>query len=132
MPQPEWKKTGDNEFLLGENRITVMENSILYIEVIGEQTDEHARLINENIHMVLASVPGKMRQLINLNRSGKSSPLSRQVFKKLNDEHISEKVAVFGIHPVARVLAMFVTGITQQNNVRFFTNEVEALNWLRK
>jgi hypothetical protein len=131
MSQPAWKKTGKNQFILGENRITIMDHSIVYIEVIGEQTDEHARLILENLQMVMASMPGKIKQLVNLNQSGKSSLRSREVFKHLNDENISEKVAVFGIHPVARVLAMFVTGLTLQKNVRFFTNEEEALSWLR-
>ncbi len=132
MVQPLWQKIGDREYLLGENRIQILEDSIVYVEVVGEQTDEHAELIRKNVHIIAQSLPGKMRQLINLNNSGKSSPKCRELFKQLNEENISDRVAVFGMHPVARVLAIFVTGVTQQKHVRFFTNKEEALNWLRQ
>lgn len=132
MAQPLWQKIGDREYLLGENRIHILEDSIVYVEVVGEQTDDYAELIQENIHIIAQSLPGKMRQLVNLNNSGKTSPKCRELFKQMNEENFSERVAVFGMHPVARVLAIFVTGFTQQKHVRFFTNKEEAISWLRQ
>jgi hypothetical protein len=127
---PEWKQVNDTEFLLGENRIRLIYNKIIYIEVVGEQTDEHARLIRENYARLLVLANGRIKQLVNLNKSGKSSSLCRAVFRELNDESVSEKVAVYGLHPVAKVLASFVIGFQQHRNIRFFTDEKEALKWL--
>lgn len=125
------ERISNMEFKVGENIIRIIEDSILYIEVIGEQTDEYADAIKKNYEYIFSLFPGKIKQLINLNKSGKSSKASRDVFKKLNEHERTEKVAVYGIHPVARVLAAFVTGLTSKN-IMFFTNEKDALTWLKK
>jgi hypothetical protein len=42
------------------------------------------------------------------------------------------KVALIGMHPVARVLASFVIGMTRKEDLRFFKTEEEALAWLKE
>jgi len=126
----EWQKISGNEFRVGENRISILKDSVLLIEVIGEQTDEHAKVILENYKEIFNNIPGKVKQLVNLNKSGKSSHTSRMLFKELNENELTDKVAVYGVHPVARILAAFVIDITNKKNIRFFSNETDALSWL--
>jgi len=42
------------------------------------------------------------------------------------------KVALFGLNPVARVIASFVMGVTRKKDMRFFKTREEALAWLRE
>jgi len=42
------------------------------------------------------------------------------------------KVAVFGLHPVARVIASFVMGVSKNKDMRFFKAKEEALAWLKE
>ncbi len=131
-PQLCYKQISEKEFTIGENRITLLDNSTIYIEAIGEQTDEHAREILKLYQKLYSELPGKINQLVNLDRSGKSSPKARQVYEEMNNHESTHKVAVYGIHPVARVLAAFVTGIKGKKNIEFFTNKEDAMAWLKK
>lgn len=131
-PQFSYKQISEQEFTIGENRIVLLDNSTIYIEAIGEQTDDHAREILKLYQKLYSELPGKINQLVNLNRSGKSSPKARQVYEEMNNHERTYKVAVYGIHPVARVLAAFVTGLTEKKNIEFFTNKEEAMAWLNK
>jgi len=65
-----------------------------------------------------------------LNNCGKNEPGARLIWSQISDEENTNKVALFGMHPVARVLASFVMGITNRNNQRFFKTKEEAVNWL--
>jgi hypothetical protein len=131
-PQLSYQQISETEFTIGENRISLLDNSTIYIEAIGEQTDEHAREISKLYKKIYSDVQGKLKQLVNLNHSGKSSPKARQVYEEMNNHERTYKVAVFGIHPVARVLAAFVTGLTRKKNIEFFSNKEDALEWLNK
>ena len=44
----------------------------------------------------------------------------------------NEKIALFGIHPVARVIASFVMGATKKKDIRFFKSREEAFLWLKE
>lgn len=131
-PQLSYKQINEQEFTIGENRIVLLDNSTIYIEAIGEQTDDHAREILKLYQKLYSELPGKINQLVNLNRSGKSSPKARQVYEEMNNHERTYKVAVYGIHPVARVLAAFVTGLTEKKNIEFFINKEEAMAWLNE
>jgi len=127
----EWIQVTEKEFKIGENRISILDDSILFIEVIGEQTDDHARAIRQNFQHLFSLFPGKVKQLVDLNKSGKSSSAARELFKMLNDPKYTDKVAIMGMHPVARVLASFVIGTGKKKNVRIFSGREEALAWLK-
>jgi hypothetical protein len=127
-----WIKIGENEFQIGETKISILENSIIYIDAIGDQSAEYAQILREHYKEVFARIPGKAHQLVNLNQGGKSSPEAREVYKEINEYENCDKVAVFGMHPVARVLASFVMAITNKSDVKFFSTKDEAIAWLRQ
>jgi hypothetical protein len=129
--QLSYKQISEKDFTIGENLITLLDKTTIYIEAIGEQTDEHAREILKLYPILYTQLSGKINQLVNLNQSGKSSPKARQVYEEMNNHERTNKVAVFGMHPVARVLAAFVTGLSGTKNIEFFTNKEDALAWLK-
>jgi len=128
----EVKKISEKEIWVGENKTSLIEENIIHVISKGEQTTELATIQNK-INLGLASmVEGKISYLIDLNHSGKSSPEARSIWSKACEHENTYKVAVFGLHPVAKVIASFVFGITRKKDMRFFRSEDEARSWLLK
>lgn len=75
-------------------------------------------------------VNGKINYLVDLNKSGRNSPEARAAWKRACEDENVIKVAVFGLNPVARVLASFVMGVTKKKDIRFFIIKENALNWI--
>ncbi len=122
----------DKELAIGENRCVVLNNNIIFITAIDEQTDEIARLQEEGNTKLREQVKGKVSYLIDLNQAGKSTPEARKIWNKLSEDQGTHKVALYGMHPVARVLASFVMTITKKNEMEFFKTKEAALAWLKK
>ena len=73
-----------------------------------------------------------MNVFIDLNKAGKGSPEARKIWKKLTENEKTGRVAFFGLHPVARVLASFTMGVSKNKDMRFFKTREEALEWLKE
>jgi hypothetical protein len=125
-------QTGEKEFWIGDNKTVISDPNIIHVTVVGEQTDEIARLQRELFQKIFERTEGQVSYLIDLNRSGKNSPGARDTWKELNSHKKVYKDAVFGMNPVARVIASFVMGLSARKNQGFFKTESEALAWLAK
>ena len=124
----------EREIWVGENRLYLGEDNILYETLVGEQDEKTVLAIHEASKRLRNrnKFEGKVNILADINRTGKASPGARKAGQEvLKDEGIG-KVALFGVHPVARVLAAFILGIIRKKEVRFFKAKEEALAWLRK
>jgi hypothetical protein len=124
------KKISENEYRVGDNSIILKEDNIIYIISRGDATAEIADAVLRAHKSILSKYQGKVSHLINLNKAGKHSSEARKIWKKLSEHEKTHKVAIFGAHPVAKVIASFVIGVTNKKDIRFFTQEEEALNWL--
>lgn len=123
-------QVSEKEFRIGANTIRLNDN-IIYVIAEGEQTTEMAnahKILNEQL---LKNAGSKLSFLIDLNKAGKNSPEARQIWKEASEDDRIDKVASFGLHPVAKVLASFVIGISQKKNIHFFFTEKEAIQWLK-
>ena len=125
-------KEKDREIWVGENRIYLGEDNIVRLTILGEVDEETEIGINEACYKFMNMVEGKMHALIDLNRAGKTSPGARKRQKEISEHEKTGKVALFGLHPVARVVASFVMGISKNQDMRFFKTEEEALAWLKE
>ena len=114
-----------NGFHLGQD-------GIAYVTAIGEKDGQAAAEIREIALRVMATVEGKVHILVDLNRAGKQSPQARKIWQELSEHDKIGKVALYGLHPVARVLASFVIGVTRKKEMRFFKTKEEALAWIRE
>ena len=70
--------------------------------------------------------------LIDITKAKKQSPEARMTWKELSEHEKIEKIALFGLHPVARVLASFIIGQSKKKDMRFFKTKEEALAWLKE
>ncbi len=120
-----------DKYLVGNNETSLIESNIIYVIAKGEQTDELAEKQAEINAILIHKAGGKISYLINLNDCGKNSPGARTKWRDLSEEEETDKVAIFGMHPVAKVLASFVMKVSRKKNQQFFYMKDEALNWLK-
>lgn len=130
----EVRRISEKEIRIGENIDRLIEGNIIFVEAIGEQTKEIAELQWEICHELSKKIDGKTNFLIDLNKCGKNSPEARNIWQQFSDEENTEKVATYGIHPVARVIASFVINVSRKNKeggIKFFKTKKEAMDWLQ-
>ena len=122
----------DREIWVGESRFYLGEDNILYETVVGEQDEKTAITMQEATDKLMNMVEGKVNLLIDLNKTGRPSPEARKKEQEAFEDERIRKVALFGLHPVAQVIASFVMGVTRKKDMRFFKTKEEALAWLKK
>ena len=121
----------DREIWVGESRFYLGEDNILYVTVVGE-VDEKIALATKEADLKFKNiVEVKFDVLGDLNRAGQPSSEARKIWKEMAEHEKTGKIAMFGMHPVARVLASFITGVTKKKDMRFFKTKEEALKWLK-
>jgi hypothetical protein len=120
----------EKEFHVGGNKASLIEGNIIHVIVQGEQTAESSILQIEVNNKLASLVNGKINYLIDLNKSGRNSPEARAAWKRASEDENVIKVAVFGLNPVARVLASFVMGVTKKKDIHFFMTKEDAYRWL--
>ena len=125
-------KEEDREIWVGENRLYFGEDNICYITVVGEVDEEIAIAIKEADLKFKNTIEEKLNILADLNKAGHQSSEARKIWKDMTEGNKTGKVAMFGMHPVARVLASFVMGVSRNKDMRFFNSKDEALAWLKE
>ena len=122
----------DREILVGENTLYLGEDNVLCETLVGEQDEKTVLAIHEASVKLRSMVEERIDLLIDLNRTGKPSLGARKRGQEMLEDKGIGKVALFGLHPVARVLASFVLGITSKRDARFFKSKEEALAWFKE
>ena len=122
----------DREIWIGETRLYLGEDNIFYITVVGEVDGKTAAEVTEIDNKFKSMVEGKLNVLADLNKGGKQSVEARKIWKEMTEGDRTGKIAMYGMHPVARVLASFVMGVSRKKDMRFFKTKEEALAWLKE
>jgi len=128
----EVRQVSERKIWVGENQLYLGEDNIIYVIRVGEAGEEIATGITNTVLKLADLVNGKAKILTDLNKAGKSSFDARKIYQKHLEHKKFDKVALYGLHPVARVIAAFGIGITKKKDVRFFKTKEEALLWLKK
>ncbi len=122
----------EREIWIGESRFYLDEDNIIYAAPIGDIDEKMAIAIKENILKLANMVDGKVNSIIDLNKVGKPSIKARMIGKEALGHEKVGKLAFYGLHPVAKILASFAMGVSDNNNMRFFKTKKEALAWLKE
>lgn len=128
----EIKEVNEREFLVGESRMFLDEDRIITTVVVGETDEKKAIAFKEILLKLVNMAEGKICSLVDLNRAGKATSEARKIGQEMFYNEKTKKVALFGLHPVARVLASFVMRVTHKKDMRFFKTKEEALAWLKE
>ncbi len=128
----EIKQVSEREIWVGENKLYLGEDNILDITNVGEIDEKTAIAMKEALLKLMNMVEGKVHTLTDLNKAGKQSLKARKIKQEISESSKTGKLAVFGSHPVARVIASFIMGVTRKKDMRFFKTEEEAIVWLKE
>jgi hypothetical protein len=121
----------EKEIWIGESKLYLGDGNILYVEIVGDLTDDMAVPLKEGMLRLMNMVKGQVNVLADLNRAGKPSAEVKKRGKEVAENEKTGKGAMFGLHPVARVIASFWMGMARNEKVRFFKTRAEALSWLK-
>ena len=122
----------DTDIWVGESRLLLDEDYILYETVVGYIDEKDAIAFQDASEKLRSMVKGKVNTLVDLSRAGKPTPKAREVGRKRMENEYIGKIALFGQHPVARVIASFFMGVTRKKDMRFFKTKEKALVWLKE
>ncbi len=122
----------DREIYIGENRMYLDEDNIFNVIIVGEIDGKTANAMKYAGLRLKSMYRGKAKALVDLNRAGKHTPEARKIWKESSELEIADKIAYFGLHPVAKVLASFVMGVSSKKDMKFFKTRKEALAWLKE
>ena len=128
----EIKQVSEREIWVGESRFYLGEDNIIYCTSIGDIDVEMAIAYDETNFKLMNMVEGKVNLFIDMSRAGSPSAKARKIAKQSFENEKFGKIAMFGMHSVARVIASFVMGITNKEDMRFFKSKDEALAWLKE
>ena len=119
------------EIWVKQTRVFWGQDSIVYVDCIGEVDDDLAERIQEIFNRIVEAAEKNIKFILDLNGAGKPSLKARKMFTGFGKHKHVQKVAAYGVHPVARIIANFDIGKTGKN-FRFFKTKEEALLWLNK
>ena len=125
-------KEEDREIWIDESRFYLGEDNIIYAEE-SMRTDGEIALAEKDAILKLANLSeGKVDLVVDLNEAGTPTAEARKIYQSLIENEKIDKVAMFGLHPVARVMTSFLIGVTQKKDVRFFKTKKEAIVWFNE
>ena len=129
----EIKQVSEREIWVGENRLYLGEDNVVHLISSGEK-DKTIAIAVKNAYIKMANtVEGKIHLLMDVNKSGQPSSEARRIFQEgILEYEKTGKVALFGLHPVARVITSFIIGVTKKKDIRLFKTKEEALAWLKE
>lgn len=121
----------DREIWIEKSRFYLGEDNIFYVTVNGDADETFANAAVEITFKLIKTVEGKVNMLIDLNKAGKPSKAARERGRETFEDEKVGRVALVGLHPVAKVIASFMMGVSKRKNLRFFKTKDEALAWLK-
>ena len=108
-------------------------DGIIVGEFWGEQSEEGAKEFVEQIAELMETTKGKRRILIDATEGGRSGIRARKVYvgfaKSIKE---MDKVTIFGLGVLTKVVATFIVRAAGRKNVKFFLTEEEAIKWLKE
>lgn len=125
-------KEEDGEIRVGESRFYLGEDNIIYETIVGDFDEQNALGAREAIYKLADKANERTKMLIDLDEAGNQSYEARKIVQELFDTEVCGKIALFGLHPVARVTASFVIGASKKKDIRFFKTMEGALAWLKE
>lgn len=121
----------ENEIWIGKSRLYLDEDNIIYSNFVGDIDAKIATEIGEATLKLSNLVDEKVNIFNDINETKMASSEARKILQKYIMNETVGKVAIFGLHPVARVLASFFLGVTKKRDVRYFKTKEQAIKWLK-
>ncbi len=121
----------EKEVLLGENRMELRQDKILYVGLVGALDEKIAASIIQALPGFYNTAPWKVGCLIDFSKSGEISAEAKKLFINLATDKKIGKVAVLGLSFFARAAAWVFIQTLPKKDISIYKTEEEALTWLK-
>jgi hypothetical protein len=125
-------KNFQNEIRIGNSSFHLSDDNIIHSNIVGDIDEKTAIAYDEATLKLMNMVDGKVNVLVDNSRAGRPSSKARKIMGEFILHEKYGKLAIYGLHPVSRVLASFFMGASRKKDMRFFKTKEEALVWLRE
>lgn len=107
-------------------------NGLLFIKVTGDFTDADTNAYLQELFAYVENLPesAQLHTLLDATAIGKVSPNVRRAVSGSLDDPRFGKTAVLGNNRFIKVLIDFLIKATSRDNIRYFTDQQSALDWL--
>ena len=115
-------------------KISHINENVIRNEMIGHFTAEDALAYEQEIkvHYEEADSIGKQLHIyVDTSQFEKLSVEGRRTFSKMNQDNRLGRIASTGGNRILNTLARFIMIASKRNNIRYFSSEEEALDWLK-
>lgn len=116
---------------LGENRMELRQDNILYVGLVGSLDEKTSTLIIQALSRFYNPGVFKINCLIDFSKSGEISAEAKKIFINLATTGKIGKVAVTGLSFLARTAARFFIRTLPKRDISIFKTEEEASAWLK-
>jgi len=117
-------------------KIVWEENGIIMCGCVGGQGEQILKEFVGELLKLLNSTEGRGRVLINGKKGGVTiSARLRKIYIEFGKKAKAEKIAIFGLNTLQRVVAAFIMKAIGKSNIKkikFFSTKEEALKWLKE
>ena len=124
------EKLSSSKYKLLDNTLEQIKTDLVFVIIVGDQNSITALKIKEVVDIFTHGISNKMNYLIDITKSGKVTHGARSIYKMLAEDEHTRRAGLFGLNPVARVLASFVINTYKKDNLKFFSTRDDALQWL--
>lgn len=125
-------KNTNREIWVGKNKLYLGEDNVLYVSLVGDINEKAVQTLEKASFEIRSGVKEQVNVLVDLNKIGKPTPKARKKGQDILKKEGFGKIAFFGIHPVAQVIASFFMGATQKKDILSFKNKEKALKWINE
>ena len=110
----------------------VWDDNIIFISAIGPVTEEIAKAGESSVVKFSAKNNCKTNILVDLTDAGQPEAKAIRIYLRVAEMDTVGNIAMFGSHPVARVLGSLMVNIGRKKNFKFFKTQEEAMIWLKE
>jgi hypothetical protein len=127
----EVSRIADGFFKIGTSEIRLVEGNLVHVKAMGPASLQLALAHVKLYRQLSEEIGGSLRYAIDLNKAGKSTAEARKIWMGVSEDISTYKVALIGVHPVAKVLAGFFMCVTSNKKIQFFDSFDKAFKWLK-
>ena len=128
-----------NETTPQKEKLVWEEDGLIKTSCVAAFGEEKIKEFTSELLKALEAAAGKGRVLIDATTSGGKATTSfagRKLYTEFGKKAKAEKVAIFGINTLQRVVASFIMRAIKKDSgikkVKFFKNKEEAIQWLKE
>ena len=126
----EIREISEKEIWVEKCKVELGDDGIFYQSLAGDIDEEIVAALQKAFLKLINLVNGDIIAFVDLSESGMQYSKARKKAIAGFEQMKIKKIALYGVHPVAKVIANFFMSAANNDKVRMFNSKEKALEWL--